>query len=1179
MGLLLREAFCGLSRFTSPNQGANSLGLREPRGTRSVGGWTKARRAVHASALNAKGAGCRSTTAAASIQSDGLSLAALLLPALAALLQQAETPQAPAPSEADLAFFEREVRPVLVEHCYECHGSGKKRAKGGLRLDSRAGWSAGGDSGAALVPGDVEQSRLVRAVRYTDPELEMPPDGTLPENAIHALEEWVRRGAPDPRDDTALAPRGTGAGDPARAAHWSFQPMAEPMPPAVRDEAWPHNELDRFVLARLEAEGLAPAPAADRRTLLRRASQDLLGLPPSGAELERFEHDPAPDAWEREIERLLASPHYGERWGRHWLDLARYADSNGLDENLTLGNAWRYRDWVVRALNADLPYDRFVTLQLAGDLLPEPADEETLRDQLTATGFLVLGPKMLAEQDKLKLQMDVVDEQLDVAAQAFMGLTVGCARCHDHKFDPLTQRDYTALAGVFKSTRTMANLDFVSRWNQRELAPAARIAERQQQLAALDEARKLADGLLRDGEAELHARWSADLARYLLAATAASRSALALEAEEFSRGNLLIDRETFGTPQAPIARTGSEGAQFVEYDLTFAAPARLRLELRYAAEESRPVRVLLDGTEVAAGALADPTGGWKLDAQRWASVALLDVRAGRSVLRLERAADFPHLDQLLLVPAETLEDASWLTVSAFAAELVPELVRGWVGLLEHAERGGDPVFALWTRFAALPEADWEARAAELRLRELGQRAGGTGAANALVATLLEGLPPQSLREFAGRYQTLFAGVEQAWNAQRASEAGKGQEKLDDDAQEQLRLVLHGAGGPFALAKERVEALLPEARRSELGAARERLAGLEQGLLPAFDRALGVAEAEHAVELPIQVRGSHLNLGPEPIPRGFPAVLTARVPAPPIPAEASGRLELARWLTAPEHPLTARVIANRVWQGHFGQGLVRTPSNFGLRGAPPTHPELLDYLARTLIRDGWSLKALHRRILASATYRMQSVPAPAALARDPENELLARQNRRRLDAESLRDSLLAVSGALDPALGGTLLETHDGDYVTNDQSGDQARYEATRRSLYLPIVRNSIYDLFAAFDYRDPSLAIEQRASTTAPAQALWLMNSPLVLGAARRVADELAANVAEPSARLAALYQRVLGRDPSAHERELALGFVASASSAQPSAGASAAASTDPARAWRGLVQALFLSNEFLYVD
>ena len=1120
-------------------------------------------------------------------------------PSLLPLVLLALPAQDAAPSEADLAFFEKEVRPVLVEHCYECHSDAKKRPKGGLRLDTRAGWVTGGDSGPALVPGNADESLLVRAVRYAEPEIEMPPDGKLPEAAIRALEEWVRRGAPDPRTGEATAKETLDT-----RPHWAFQPMQDPVPPTVADEARVASEIDRFVLAKLEGEGLTLAPEADRRTLLRRASQDLIGLPPTAEEFERFANDPAPDAWEKAVDRLLASPHYGERQARRWLDLARYADSNGLDENLAMANAWRYRDWVVAAFNADLPYDRFVTYQLAGDLLPEPADEQEVAHQLAATGFLVLGPKMLAEQDKLKLQMDIVDEQLDVASQAFLGLTMGCARCHDHKFDPLSQRDYTALAGIFKSTSTMANLEFVSRWRQNELAPAAKIEERRAQVAAIDETKAKLDGLVRAGMDELSADNAAEVSRYLLAATAASARALWLEAEEFSRGNLNVDRATYGSATEPVVHTHAGGLQFVEYDLAFAAPARLRLEVRRAAAESRPMRLLLDGVLVAENVLGEPTGGWNLPDQRWTSVALLDVHAGRNVLRLERDGAVPHLDQLLLVPAESLDDQSWLTADPLAAELAPEALRAWVARLERAGRGHDPLFDLWASFAALPAESFAARAEE-RVTELRAAAQAVPTppdvapsdaaslveveaapahrpaqpTNALVATLLDGLAPTSLRELAGRYQTLFAAVQQAWSAQRAAEATREKPALDDPAQEELRLVLHGPSGPFALPREAAEARFPEARRVELAALRADLAAREAALLPAFARAPGVRDAKEIVSLPLQIRGSHLNLGPEPIPRGFPAVLTAVVPAAPLPAESSGRLELARWLTDPEHPLTARVMANRVWQNHFGKGLVDSPSNFGRRGAEPTHPELLDWLARTLVRDGWSVKALHRRILLSATYRQSSQPAPEVFARDPENRLLARQTRRRLEAEAVRDALLAAAGTLDLTLGGSLLDSGDGDYVTNDQSGNAGRYDAPRRTLYLPIVRNALYDFLGAFDYRDPSIPVDQRVATTTASQALWLMNSPLALDAARHVAEAASAEAAEPPARVDALYRRTLGRLPDERERTLALTFVARLAAPQPTAGAPESAPTDPSAAWRSLAHTLLCSNEFLHVD
>jgi hypothetical protein len=1079
-------------------------------------------------------------------------------------------------TSAELDFFEARIRPLLVEKCYECHSSQAQRLKGGLSLETRAGWEQGGESGAAIVPADPDGSLLVQAVRWGG-ELEMPPEERLAPAEIALLEEWVRRGAPDPRTDPGPAP----AGDASRE-HWAFQPVSEPEPPAVADESWCRNAIDRFVLARLEAEGLEPAPEADRRTLLRRLSFDLIGLPPTPGEVAGFLANDSPDAWEQEIERLLASPHFGERQARAWLDLARYSDSNGLDENLALANAWRYRDWVVRAFNSDLPYDRFLTWQLAGDLLPEPADEVELRDRLVATGFLVLGPKMLAEQDKEKLVFDVVDEQLDVAFRAFQGLTLGCARCHDHKFDPLSQRDYTAVAGVFENTRTLANLEHVSRWNERELAPAAAIAERAARLAAADEARAALEGLEREARDALLRRAGQDFSRYLLAASAAARTAIVLEAEEWSRANLVRDESEFGTPASPVARTGAEGQQFAEYDLTLARAGRFRLEARLASAEARPVRVLLDGSVVAEAALAESTGSFGLDGQRWIPAGELELRAGRSVLRIERDGPVPHLDRWLLVPVEGAGEPAWpLVEPGLAGGLEPDFVRAWALRLESAERGADPELALWCAFARLEAEAFEARAALLAQELRARRAAGKLPWNPLVLGLLDGLSPLSLRELAGRYQALVAAAEHAVHTRAA-----GAQEPEDPALAALAGLVHGPASPFALPAAEQEALFPHARRAELAAARARLEEREREVPPAFDSALAVRDDAECADLRVFRRGDHLEPVGEPVPRGAPGFLGELVPALAAAPGASGRLELARWMLDPRHPLTARVAANRVWQACFGQGLVRTCSNFGLRGEAPSHPELLDWLAKELVRSGWSRKALLRLVCSSATYRQGCAASPAALAADPENRLFARANRRRLEAEALRDAQLAVAGTLERALGGTLLETKNGDYVTNDQSHDRVRYESPRRSLYLPIIRNAMFDLFATFDYPDPSVTVEARSVTTSPAQALYLLNAPGVLAASQALAESLPGG--SDAALLGELYQRALQREPTPAERTRALAFLERALAAIPAPVTAGQAESGTASAvlpdrrlevWSALAQTLLVSNEFLYVE
>jgi hypothetical protein len=1091
----------------------------------------------------------------------------------------------------DVDHFESKVRPLLAQHCYECHSDASARPKGRLRVDSRAALLEGGSSGPALVPGDVEGSLLVEAVRYGS-DVQMPPKGKLSDAEVAIFEEWVRRGAAFPESAAADSGAGPEEGAPAgivaaKASElWSLAPLGGEQPPAVADDSWCVNEVDLFVRERHEALGLEPAPRAERRTLLRRLSLDLTGLPPTLEELEQFERDAKPDAWARQIDRLLASPHYGERWGRYWLDLARYSDSNGLDENLAMSHAWRYRDWVVRALNQDLPYDQFATWQIAGDLLPAPADEQELRDRIAATGFLVLGPKMLAEQDKEKLSFDIVDEQMDVACRTFLGLTMGCARCHDHKFDPISQADYYSLAGVFKSTATMANFDFVSGWNERELGPAAAIEARRAHVAKLEAARGELERLRKDADEALLRAWSADTARYLLAASNASRGALVLEAEEQSRGNLIVDDKTYGSAQTVVTRTGSGGQQFAEFDVTFATAGRRQLEVRMAALESRPVRLLVDGELVRDAALGDTTGSWNPDGQRWVRVGVLELRAGRNVLRIERDGAMPHFDKLALVDVPAgRESSAWpVEGNVWAAGLAPEIVRAWTLAMMANARREDPVFALWHAFAKLEGESFEADAAELVERLRAERdAGKLATWNPHVLGLLDGLAPSTLRELAGRYQALFSTAEVAWR-ERRSEGDKKVEKLDDAGLEGLRLVLRGGDSPLRLSTDAMAPHYGDDDRAAIAAARAAAEELERTLPAEFERALAVRDAKEVGDLPLFRRGSHLDKEGDPLPRRFFTALELDGESPPIPAGASGRLEFARWMFDARNPLTARVIANRLWQGHFGRGLVASSSNFGARGDRPTHPGLLDWLARELVRRDWSLKSLHRTICLSAAYRMSTRDDAAARALDPENLALWRFERRRMDAETLRDNVLALSGKLERELGGTLMALANRGYVTNDQSNDSTRYDSPRRSIYLPIIRNAMFDLFSAFDYPDPSVTVDVRPSTTSPAQALYLMNSPLLHSASATLAAATAP-VGDARERIAELYRRALLREPTERETARALAFVLDQTQPEgarvaANVGEAPAPTPPPARdPWRELAQVLFSSSEFLYID
>lgn len=989
-------------------------------------------------------------------------------------------------------FFEKKIRPVLAENCLECHSSSLGQMKGGLDLESREGWQSGGESGPVIVPGDTEKSLLLKAVAYAHPELHMPPKGKLPEPVVRDLEQWIAMGALDPRERRPAAeatPPSTKKFDiDGGRRHFAFQPITDAAPPAVTNEAWARDPLDRFVLGKLEERGLAKADAADRVTWLRRVTLGLTGLPPTLEDQSAFLADSAPDAFERVVDRLLASPQYGERFGRFWLDLVRYSDSNGLDENLALGVAWRYRDYVVGAFNADKPYDQFVREQLAGDLLPEPDPEKLgtevaakqLRDQQTATGFLVLGPKMLAEQDKEKLVLDTIDEQIDVVGKTFLGLTIACARCHDHKFDPIAQKDYYALAGIFRSTSTFEELSFVSRWRERELATHAEIAARDAWRSERDGKIQERDRLVNESKAARKTAIEQTLPRYVEAARDAAKGALYVEAESFQNGSLRIDHDQYGSAENALVHTHRGGEQFVEYRLTLPAPGRYALEIAYAQQEARPVRVLVDGKVVAEKALEAATGGWHLEHVRFATACEFDVVDPTLTLRIERAKDqpphFPHLDALLLHPAGL--DA-W--PSAVPQDLAADALRAIaITLARPSERA---------RFTSNKLTDEDRKA------------------------LLDRIPEAVLSD-----ENHFA---------------------------------------------------PETR-TQLATLREAIAVLDTKKPRDFDRALSVAD-DKVVELPLHIRGSHLNKADTVQPRSAPEVFAPACALPPIAEGRSGRLEFADWLVSKSHPLTARVIANRVWQFHFGHGLVRSASNWGLRGEAPSHPELLDRLARDLMDSGWSLKALHRRIVLSATYRQSARGNGDISEADPENRLLSRFPRQRLDAEQLRDSVLAVCGTLDRTVGGSLLATNDRDYVTNDQSNDNAGYDKPRRTVYLPIIRNSMFDFLSTFDYADPSTPIERRPQSVLASQALWLINSPFMreqtLALTRRIALD-AGTAATAQDLVARAYRHVLLREATAAESERTTRWLSDATAEVGAEDALAA-----------LLQVLFSSSEFLYVE
>jgi len=780
-----------------------------------------------------------------------------------------------APTAEQTEFFEKQIRPLLVDNCYECHSAGAKKIKGGLVLDSRAGVQKGGDNGAVIKPGDLDASALIEAVRHADEDTAMPPKKKLPPEAIAALEKWVKMGAPDPRTtDTVAAVQAKSAIDWTKAREWwSFRPLAASQPPVVKDTAWPANDLDRFILARIEAAGLKPAADAEPRALIRRMTYDLTGLPPTPEEVEAFAREyQSPLTIHQSqlaaaVDKLLASPRYGERWGRHWLDVVRYADTAGDNSDFPIPQMHKYRDWVIAAFNRDVPYDQFVREQLAGDLLGGEGDERLQR--IVATGYIANARRFGSRVDDYPQHL-TIEDTIDSVGRTFLGLTVNCARCHDHKFDPITAQDYYALYGIFHSTRYP--------W------PGIELEQKQRDFVPLVAPEKLA------------------------------------EAE--------------------------------------------------AAKKER-------------------------DAEQ--------KRLGKDVQKLK--------DELKNLAAEQKK--------------------------EHEEKI------------------------------------------------------------------------------------KAAEKIVADHQ--------GKPLPFATA-------------------------------------YAVADAAKREDAVLQQKGDPAKPG-ERVPRRFLTVFGGT----PLPAQekGSGRRELADWILAEDNPLPARVMANRIWHYHFGRGLVPTPNDFGKQGKPPTHPELLDYLATKLRAGGWSIKALHREILLSRTYRLATTRSAESLAKDPTNELLTAFPRRRLDAESLRDTLLALGGNLDLSPAGEHPFPKQSEWKFTQHNPFKAIYDSQRRSVFLMTQRIQRHPYLAVFDGADPSTSTPARPTSTTPVQALFLLNDPLLHEQSKCVAERVIADATDETARVQRTYALLFSRPADAPELSAAHAFLEN----------TRAKIGDEQEIWRSYIRALFRLNEFVYLD
>ena len=986
--------------------------------------------------------------------------------ALPALAQEAKLdPKA-------VEFFEKKIRPVLATRCYECHSS-ETKTKGNLALNTKAAMLGGGDSGPVFIAGKPEKSLIIKAVKKIDKDMSMPPKGPgLSESEIADFEQWITMGAPDPRTTAVGKAISKILYDPEKVkTHWAYQPITKPVVPKVKDsKKWIHNPIDAFILQQQLAKGITPAAQADKRALIRRASYDLTGLPPSMDDVDAFMKDKSPDAFAKLIDRLLKSSHYGERWGRHWLDIARYADTSG---DRVGGNrpdsryphAWTYRDYVIKAFNEDKPFDRFILEQIAADQL-DLADD---KNAIAALGFITVGKRFMRNAN------DIIDDRIDVVTQGLMGLTVACARCHDHKFDPIPTKDYYSLHGVFTSSYDSPS------------------------------------------------------------------------------GAMLVENK--GTPEhddylKQVAAVQEEAANFLELE-------KDKVLVKYRDDATK---YLLAAQQFIAS-------------EKKRTAALVAREAGLDVTLFE----------------------NWTLA-----------LRGWTS-------NHHPVMAPWVAFAALPQAGFAESAKALSV-EIAANKNADKPVNPIVAKAFSESELKEFKDVADIYAKLFKETDVLWQKQvkktisgpapapKQKKAPKAKangnqpdtsalanlpEGLSDANQEAIRKIIFGSSSPVDINEREMRRLLGNQVINRQQLILAKVMTLDTTHPGAPIRAMSIGDSDIPRNSAVLIRGEPANRGPV-VPRQFIAIASApdRQPF----KIGSGRLEMAQAIASRDNPLTARVIVNRVWQWHFGEGIVHAASDFGLRTEAPTHSELLDWLATWFVDNGWSMKKLHHLIMTSSAYQQVSVENPAYRKIDPSNSLVWRWNLQRLDFESFRDSLLAVSGTLDHAIGGRPV-----DLGNNTQ----------RRTVYGLVDRLTLTEMYRTFDFANPDMSSAQRIETTVPQQALFLMNSPFVIHQVRAMVAQSEVRSAEGTeAKVRALYELALQRPPSSNELKLAMAYVdkqpevvvpksvptplnrpAGKAKGNPQAGryGTGGAQMPPDNAalnrWERLAQVILESNEFIHVN
>jgi mono/diheme cytochrome c family protein len=1126
--------------------------------------------------------------------------------ATAALLGADPAPQRAA-DDAAAEFYEKRVRPILAANCYECHGDDQQES--GLQVTSISAMLRGGDQGPAIVPGDSDASLLMKGVRWEDSNFQMPPKAKLSKEQIATLEKWIKDGALGP-DERRVGAATTKKFDLAeRAKHWCFQPVAAPSVPVVFDGAWSRDPLDRFVLARLEAANLPPAPEADPATLLRRVYFDLIGLPPDLSEIDEFtrqfssspalpvSHSAAKDresersgerekAYEAVIDSLLASPHFGERWGRHWLDLVRYAETRGHEFDMLIPNAYQYRDYVIRALNADVPYDRFVVEHIAGDLLPKPRlGANGANESILGTGFWWLGEEVHSPVDIRQDETDRVDNKIDVLSKTFLGLTLACARCHDHKFDALSTKDYYALSG-FVLSMSFRQVAFEVETHNRRIYDGVKRLEAEN-LATLLEAQtelwqpvlKQADQYLlavRDATVELRA--AGKKANRAAVVTATSNQyeldeqhlaawIAASEAEPQGplgpRGDELLKPAGMSTSEPPVGwkivydAANVSNREWFSDGPVFGDRPRRRGEVCIGLDAARPI----DGLFASAGAASEP---------KWDVVRAVNGETDKNRLSWQQAG-------------RTLKTPTFVLESGRLALLVQGSCNVYAEVDSHRVNAGPLHGALARRFPGDDQPRWidfdlsayrgekvhleftpydadelkPKQSSRLAVRGVVERSDAT---DAPPTWYFDPLPTAS--DFA----TLAPSG--TW-----AEAFRGAAAALADAKKRP---------PSAAATFTVQWMLrhPELWNTPSDEVAAKVSPFFETQAALFAQLKTVSHTApcawdgDGLDEHVLVRGQH-KLPGDLVPRRFLEALDGS--QAPKYATNSGRLELAERIVDEQNPLAARVIVNRVWYHLFGRGIVRTVDNFGMMGDAPTHPELLDHLAREFMNDGWSVKRLIRRLVLSTTYRQSSESRTMELANrnDPKNDLFHRANVKRLDAEIIRDALLAVSGRLDEKLYGPSVEAYFTSFMEGrGRPGKSGPLDGDgRRSIYLKVRRNFLNPMFQAFDYPTPFTTIGRRTSSNVPAQALSLLNGELVNQQAALWATRvLRETPGDAEARIDQLYREAFARLPSNDERSAAVEFL---KLQQTSYGANNA---DDLRAWTDLCHVLFNVKEFIYI-